>query len=58
MSLENRQSERQAESLRDKPQVDRVEHANLERPGAQAHPRAGSGWHAYRNLSTWPTART
>lgn len=25
---------------RDKPQGDRVEHANLERPGAQAHPRA------------------
>jgi hypothetical protein len=28
---------------RDKPQAERVEHANLERPGAQAHPKA-SGW--------------
>lgn len=34
---------------RDKPQGDRVEHANLERPGAQAHPRArGTGdWSRY-----------
>jgi hypothetical protein len=33
----------------DKPQGDRVEHANLERPGAQAHPRArGNGdWSQY-----------
>jgi hypothetical protein len=26
----------------EKPQGDRVEHANLERPGAQAHPRAAA----------------
>lgn len=43
MSLETRTSERNSESPRDKPQVDRVEHANLERPGAQAHPLA-RGW--------------
>jgi hypothetical protein len=29
-----------ADAPRDKPQGDRVEHANLERPGAAAHPRA------------------
>jgi len=37
---------------RDKPQGDpRVEHANLERPGAQAHPRArgSSDWSRYAN---------
>jgi hypothetical protein len=28
---------------RDKPHAERVEHANLERPGAQAHPTA-TGW--------------
>lgn len=34
---------------RDKPQGDRVEHANLERPGAQAHPRARAArdWSQY-----------
>ncbi len=31
------------DSPRDKPGSERVEHANLERPGAQAHPRA-AGW--------------
>lgn len=43
MSLEARSSDRNSETPRDKPQVDRVEHANLERPGAQAHPLA-RGW--------------
>ena len=43
MSLETRSSDRTAEAPRDKPHVDRVEHANLERPGAQAHPLA-RGW--------------
>lgn len=43
MSLETRSSDRTIEAPRDKPRVDRVEHANLERPGAQAHPLA-RGW--------------
>ena len=39
---------------RDKPQGDRVEHANLERPGAQAHPRAARGdWSQYANRGAW-----
>ncbi len=51
----------------DKPQVERIEHANLERPGARLHPRAvvwaamagslpaGDGWarHA-RGPVPWP----
>jgi len=45
MSLEIRPSNRFSEQLRDKPQVDRVEHhANLQRPGAQIHPRALHSW--------------
>ncbi len=44
MSLDTKSSNRFSENLRDKPQVDRVEHANLERPGAQFHPRAQGGW--------------
>jgi hypothetical protein len=30
---------RYQDTPRDKPQAERVEHANLERPGAQAHPK-------------------
>ena len=39
---------------RDKPQGDRVEHANLERPGAQAHPRARGtrDWSHYAQRAT------
>lgn len=42
----------------DKPQGDRVEHANLERPGAQAHPRMrGNGdWAPYMQpAKAWRT---
>lgn len=58
MSRESKTPNRFADVPRDKPQVDRVEHANLERPGAQAHPRAsgGGGWSRYVNrMSAWPT---
>lgn len=45
----------------DKPQVDRVEHANLDRPGAVLHPRAsagraampGCGWARYAGGPVW-----
>jgi hypothetical protein len=37
---------------RDKPRADRVEHANLERPGAQSHPRFG-GWERPDPAMAW-----
>jgi hypothetical protein len=40
MYKEPKQSNRFSDTPRDKPQAERVEHANLERPGAQAHPKA------------------
>lgn len=46
MSLESGTSERHTDNSNgqhDKPRVDRYEHANLERPGAKAHPLA-RGW--------------
>lgn len=41
MNREPKISNRFADTPRDKPQADRVEHANLQRPGARAHPSAG-----------------
>jgi hypothetical protein len=35
-----RRPERRVEAPKDKPRIDRGEHANLERPGAQFHPLA------------------
>jgi hypothetical protein len=58
MFREPKMSNRFSDSPRDKPQGDRVEHANLERPGAQAHPRARgcADWSRYANrMSAWPT---
>ncbi len=43
MYREPKSSHRFQDTPRDKPQAERVEHANLERPGAQAHPKA-TGW--------------
>lgn len=37
-------SNRFADAPRDRPHREGCEHANLERPGAQAHPRAAMGW--------------
>jgi len=47
MDKEPKTTNRHADTPRDKPQAERVEHANLERPGAKAHPKAAgwSGWH-------------
>ena len=54
MSLEPKTSNRFQDAPRDKPQGDRFEHANLERPGAQAHPRAGAGWRP-DSIPAWRT---
>jgi hypothetical protein len=43
MSLEPKSLNRFSDTPRDKPVSERTEHANLERPGAQSHPRA-RGW--------------
>ena len=40
MSTEPKTPNKLADTPRDKPMCERTEHANLERPGAQAHPRA------------------
>ena len=41
MLTESKMPNKISDAPRDKPQGDRVEHANLERPGAAAHPRPG-----------------
>lgn len=43
MSQDTKSSHRHVETPRDKPVSERTEHANLERPGAKAHPSA-RGW--------------
>lgn len=56
MSTESKSPNRYTETPRDKPVTERTEHANLERPGAQAHPRARgwSGWRTSSNpISAW-----
>lgn len=42
MSLETRTTRRFDDLPRDKPEGDRVEHGNLDRPGAKSHPSAPS----------------
>jgi hypothetical protein len=51
MSTESKSPNRFADTPRDKPVTERTEHANLERPGAQAHPRA-TGWNQTRRSPT------
>ena len=43
MFKEPKSPDRHSDTPRDKPMSERTEHANLERPGAQAHPQA-RGW--------------
>jgi len=43
MSKDTQSTNGHVETPRDKPMSERTEHANLERPGAQAHPSA-RGW--------------
>jgi len=40
MSTDTKSTNRYIEKPRDKPVSERTEHANLERPGAKAHPSA------------------
>lgn len=47
MPKEPKMPNRFADTPRDKPVSERTEHANLERPGAQAHPKAARGWNSY-----------
>ena len=51
MSTEPKSPNQFTDTPRDKPVTERTEHANLERPGAQAHPRA-RGWSHSPNLTT------
>ena len=56
MSLDTRSpSNRSMDTPRDKPRVERIEHANLERPGAQFHPRAAGWQHAAPRSTAWPS---
>lgn len=48
MSPDTKSTHRYVETPRDKPVSERTEHANLERPGAKAHPIA-RGWHHLSN---------
>ncbi|MFL6695273.1 MAG: hypothetical protein ACJ8GO_20175 [Ramlibacter sp.] len=54
MLTESKSPNKFIDAPRDKPQGDRVEHANLERPGAQAHPRARGSrdWSHYAQRAT------
>jgi hypothetical protein len=53
MFKEPKSTNRYNDTPRDKPQAERVEHANLERPGAQAHPKATGGWHRPDAAALW-----
>jgi hypothetical protein len=44
MSTERKPPKQYSDTPRDKPVSEHTEHANLERPGAQAHPQARRGW--------------
>jgi hypothetical protein len=52
MFKEPKTPHRWQDTPRDKPQAERVEHGNLERPGAQAHPKA-SGWRMHDAAAAW-----
>jgi hypothetical protein len=47
MATNSQNQERHGDTPRDKPITERTEHANLDRPGAQAHPRAARQWRHY-----------
>lgn len=53
MSIEPKTQNRVSDTPRDKPMSERTEHANHERPGAQAHPRAHRGWNRLDAAAAW-----
>jgi hypothetical protein len=54
MATNSKHQERWSDTPRDKPVTERTEHANLDRPGAQAHPRAAHGWrHHVDPVAAW-----
>jgi len=53
IATEPKSPNRHIDTPRDKPFAERTEHANLERPGAQAHPRAARGWEHYVAPAAW-----
>jgi hypothetical protein len=53
MYKEPKSTNRYNDTPRDKPQAEHVEHANLERPGAQAHPKAFGGWQRADYAALW-----
>jgi hypothetical protein len=59
MPREPKSPNRFAEIPRDKPMGERTEHANLDRPGAQAHPQArrpGLTWAQLMQAPVWRAA--
>ena len=56
MSIEPKTPNKFADTPRDKPVSEHTEHANLERPGAQAHPRARGWGQAARKGTRWRTS--
>ena len=54
MPTEKKSSNKFIDTPRDKPVSERTEHANLDRPGAKAHPRAARGWDQYTDpIAAW-----
>jgi hypothetical protein len=54
MNTEPKTPNRFADTPRDKPMSEHTEHANLERPGAQAHPKAARSWSDYVDpIAAW-----
>jgi hypothetical protein len=55
MPKEFKSPNRQADTPLDKPRGERTEHANLDRPGAQAHPVARGWTHLSNPNMAWRT---
>jgi len=53
MSTESKSPNRFVDTPRDRPATERTEHANLDRPGAQAHPRARGWSRALNPVAAW-----
>lgn len=53
MNADTKSTNRFVETPRDRPVTERTEHANLERPGAQAHPRARGWGHRSDPVLAW-----